>query len=60
MAKKGEEIKSKLDESEENTKSIENEISRKERQLKILDNKVRNLKFSWTVGSFIQANFLNH
>uniref|UniRef100_A0A8B9D2I6 Synaptonemal complex protein 1 n=1 Tax=Anser cygnoides TaxID=8845 RepID=A0A8B9D2I6_ANSCY len=44
MAKKGEEIKSKLDESEENTKSIENEISRKERQLKILDNKLNNLK----------------
>uniref|UniRef100_A0A8C3BJ99 Synaptonemal complex protein 1 n=1 Tax=Cairina moschata TaxID=8855 RepID=A0A8C3BJ99_CAIMO len=44
MAKKGEEIKSKLDESEENTKSIENEISRKERQLKILENKLNNLK----------------
>ncbi|NXI73545.1 SYCP1 protein, partial [Anseranas semipalmata] len=44
MAKKGEEIKIKLDESEENTKSIENEISRKERQLKILENKLNNLK----------------
>ncbi|XP_074971924.1 synaptonemal complex protein 1 [Phalacrocorax aristotelis] len=44
MAKKGEEIKSKLDEREENAKSIENEISRKEKQLKILDNKLNNLK----------------
>ncbi|NXV17894.1 SYCP1 protein, partial [Cepphus grylle] len=44
MAKKGEEIKSKLDEREENAKSIENEISRKEKQLKILENKLNNLK----------------
>ncbi|NXV91817.1 SYCP1 protein, partial [Calonectris borealis] len=44
MAKKGEEIKSKLDEREENVKSIENEISRKEKQLKILENKLNNLK----------------
>ncbi|NXA52619.1 SYCP1 protein, partial [Nothocercus julius] len=44
MVKKGEEIKSKLDESEENTRSIENEISRKEKQLKILENKLNNLK----------------
>ncbi|NWH46788.1 SYCP1 protein, partial [Fregata magnificens] len=44
MAKKGEEIKSKLDEREENAKSIENEISRKEKQLKILENKMNNLK----------------
>ncbi|NXF30159.1 SYCP1 protein, partial [Nyctibius bracteatus] len=44
MAKKGEEIKSKLDEREENAKSIENEISRKEKQLKILENKFNNLK----------------
>ncbi|NXE23602.1 SYCP1 protein, partial [Ardeotis kori] len=44
MAKKGEEIKSKLDEGEENAKSIENEISRKEKQLKILENKLNNLK----------------
>ncbi|NXC40079.1 SYCP1 protein, partial [Penelope pileata] len=44
MAKKGEEAKSKLDESEENTKSIENEILKKERQLKILENKLNNLK----------------
>ncbi|NXK14045.1 SYCP1 protein, partial [Herpetotheres cachinnans] len=44
MAKKGEEIKSKLDEREENAKSIENEITRKEKQLKILENKLNNLK----------------
>ncbi|OXB73668.1 UNVERIFIED_CONTAM: hypothetical protein H355_017090 [Colinus virginianus] len=44
MAKKGEEIKSKLDESEENTKSIENEILKKERQLKMLENKLNNMK----------------
>ncbi|NXY73207.1 SYCP1 protein, partial [Glareola pratincola] len=44
MAKKGEEMKSKLDEREENAKSIENEISRKEKQLKILENKLNNLK----------------
>ncbi|NXX53634.1 SYCP1 protein, partial [Scopus umbretta] len=44
MAKKGEEIKSKLDEREENARSIENEISRKEKQLKILENKLNNLK----------------
>ncbi|NXN76821.1 SYCP1 protein, partial [Himantopus himantopus] len=44
MAKKGEESKSKLDEREENAKSIENEISRKEKQLKILENKLNNLK----------------
>ncbi|XP_009944324.1 PREDICTED: synaptonemal complex protein 1, partial [Leptosomus discolor] len=44
MAKKGEEIKSKLDEREENAKSIENEISRKEKQLKILESKLNNLK----------------
>ncbi|XP_068275482.1 synaptonemal complex protein 1 [Nyctibius grandis] len=44
MTKKGEEIKSKLDEREENAKSFENEISRKEKQLKILENKFNNLK----------------
>ncbi|KAF1454634.1 Synaptonemal complex protein 1, partial [Spheniscus mendiculus] len=44
MAKKGEEIKSKLDEREENAKTIENEISRKEKQVKILENKLNNLK----------------
>ncbi|NXK20024.1 SYCP1 protein, partial [Arenaria interpres] len=44
IAKKGEEIKSKLDEREENAKSVENEISRKEKQLKILENKLNNLK----------------
>ncbi|NWS55108.1 SYCP1 protein, partial [Chunga burmeisteri] len=44
MAKKGQEIKSKLDEREENAKSIENEISRKQKQLKILENKLNNLK----------------
>ncbi|NWI20207.1 SYCP1 protein, partial [Crypturellus soui] len=44
MAKKGEEIKNKLDESEENARSIENEISRKEKQLKVLENKLNNLK----------------
>ncbi|XP_028939767.1 synaptonemal complex protein 1 [Antrostomus carolinensis] len=47
MAKKGEEIKSKLDEREENvchTKSIESEISKKEKQLKILENKLNTLK----------------
>ncbi|NXK72056.1 SYCP1 protein, partial [Amazona guildingii] len=44
MAKKGEEIKSKLDEKEENAKNIESEMSRKEKQLKILENKLNNLK----------------
>ncbi|KAF1581661.1 UNVERIFIED_CONTAM: Synaptonemal complex protein 1, partial [Eudyptes pachyrhynchus] len=44
MAKKGEEIKSKLDEREENAKTIENEISRKEKQVKMLENKLNNLK----------------
>ncbi|NXL37631.1 SYCP1 protein, partial [Glaucidium brasilianum] len=44
MAKKGEEIKSKLDEREENAKSIENQMSRKEKQLKILENKFNNVK----------------
>eukprot|EP00076_Gallus_gallus_P030107 XP_015154501.1 thyrotropin subunit beta isoform X1 [Gallus gallus] len=44
MAKKGEEVKSKLDESEENTKSIENEILKKEKQLKMLENKLSNMK----------------
>ncbi|KAF1461091.1 Synaptonemal complex protein 1, partial [Pygoscelis antarcticus] len=44
MAKKGEEIKSKLDAREENAKTIENEISRKEKQVKILENKLNNLK----------------
>ncbi|NXI94065.1 SYCP1 protein, partial [Psophia crepitans] len=44
MAKKGEEIKSKLDEREENAKSIENEMSKKEKQLKVLENKLSNLK----------------
>ncbi|NWX48495.1 SYCP1 protein, partial [Steatornis caripensis] len=44
MAKKGEEIKRKLDEREENAKSTENEISRKGKQLKSLENKFNNLK----------------
>ncbi|XP_041330146.1 LOW QUALITY PROTEIN: synaptonemal complex protein 1-like [Pyrgilauda ruficollis] len=44
MAKTGEEIKSTLDEKEENVKSTENEISRKEKPLKILENKMNNLK----------------
>ncbi|XP_048781752.1 synaptonemal complex protein 1 isoform X2 [Lagopus muta] len=44
MAKKGEEVKSKLDESEENTKSIENEILKKERQMKMLENKLNTMK----------------
>ncbi|NXJ88704.1 SYCP1 protein, partial [Corythaixoides concolor] len=44
MKTKNEEIKSKLDEKEENAKSIENDISRKEKQLKTLENKLNNLK----------------
>ncbi|NXX42096.1 SYCP1 protein, partial [Tricholaema leucomelas] len=44
MAKKSEETKSKLDEREENAKNIENEILRKEKQLKILENRSSNLK----------------
>ncbi|CAM2107226.1 unnamed protein product [Caretta caretta] len=44
MKKKDEEAKTKLDESEENTRNIESEISRKEKQLKMLENKFNNLK----------------
>ncbi|KAM4883409.1 synaptonemal complex protein 1 [Sylvia borin] len=44
MAKTGEDIKSKLDERDENVKSIENEISRREKHLKILENNMNNLK----------------
>ncbi|XP_077048666.1 LOW QUALITY PROTEIN: synaptonemal complex protein 1-like [Agelaius phoeniceus] len=44
MAKTGEEMRSTLDEREENVKSTENEISRKEKPLKILENKMNNLK----------------
>ncbi|XP_043389554.1 synaptonemal complex protein 1 isoform X2 [Chelonia mydas] len=44
MKKKDEEAKTKLDESEENTRNIGSEISRKEKQLKMLENKFNNLK----------------
>ncbi|NXP70876.1 SYCP1 protein, partial [Ramphastos sulfuratus] len=44
MVKKSEETKSKLDEREENAKNIEYEILRKEKQLKILENRSNNLK----------------
>ncbi|TFJ98592.1 ribonuclease-like [Platysternon megacephalum] len=44
MEEKDEEAKMKLDESEENTRNIGGEISRKEKQLKMLENKFNNLK----------------
>ncbi|XP_067414823.1 synaptonemal complex protein 1-like isoform X2 [Emydura macquarii macquarii] len=44
MKKKDEEAKYKLDESEENTRNIGSEISRKEKQLKMLENKNKVLK----------------
>ncbi|XP_074792112.1 synaptonemal complex protein 1 [Natator depressus] len=44
MKKKDEEAKTKLDESEENTRNIRSEMSRKEKQLKMLENKFNNLK----------------
>ncbi|XP_075766651.1 synaptonemal complex protein 1 isoform X3 [Pelodiscus sinensis] len=44
MKKKDEEAKTKLDESEENARNIGSEISRKEKQLKMLENKFNNLK----------------
>ncbi|XP_033008928.1 synaptonemal complex protein 1-like [Lacerta agilis] len=44
MKKKNEEAKSKLDESEDNIRNIENEISKKEKQLKTFESKINSLK----------------
>uniref|UniRef100_F1LS76 Synaptonemal complex protein 1 n=1 Tax=Rattus norvegicus TaxID=10116 RepID=F1LS76_RAT len=40
----GDEVKCKLDKSEENARSIEYEVLKKEKQMKILENKCNNLK----------------
>ncbi|XP_063153448.1 synaptonemal complex protein 1 [Candoia aspera] len=44
LKQKDEEAKSKADENEENVRNIENEILKKEKQLKTLENKVNSLK----------------
>ncbi|XP_058032669.1 synaptonemal complex protein 1 [Ahaetulla prasina] len=44
LKQKDEEAKNKADENEENVRNIENEISKKEKQLKALESKVNSLK----------------
>ncbi|XP_072500526.1 synaptonemal complex protein 1 [Notamacropus eugenii] len=44
LKQKSEEVESKLNENEENARSIESEILKKDKQLKILENKFNNLK----------------
>ncbi|XP_060057816.1 synaptonemal complex protein 1 [Erinaceus europaeus] len=44
LKQKGDEVKFKLDKSEENARSIECEVLKKEKQMKILENKCNNLK----------------
>ncbi|CAK7296367.1 Synaptonemal complex protein 1 [Vulpes lagopus] len=44
LKRKGDEVKCKLDKSEENARSIECEVLKKEKQMKILENKCNNLK----------------
>ncbi|KAF4021453.1 hypothetical protein G4228_013578 [Cervus hanglu yarkandensis] len=44
LKQKGDEVKSKLDKSEENARSIECEVMKKDKQMKILENKCNNLR----------------
>ncbi|MXQ79552.1 hypothetical protein E5288_WYG007176 [Bos mutus] len=44
LKQKGDEVKSKLDKSEENARSIECEVIKKDKQMKILENKCNNLR----------------
>ncbi|XP_077698874.1 synaptonemal complex protein 1 isoform X2 [Canis aureus] len=44
LKRKGDEVKCKLDKSEENARSIECEVLKKEKQMKILENKCNSLK----------------
>ncbi|XP_073752187.1 synaptonemal complex protein 1 isoform X4 [Callorhinus ursinus] len=44
LKQKGDEVKCKLDKSEENARSIECEVLKKEKQMKILENKCNNLR----------------